>query len=257
MFVRRGTPSRFTFCQPLADLLMRRIAARNRLLARRSRQRVRQARAVLAVQRQRLREEIASGVTHGAGLLLAVAAVPVLIVLGALRGSAVHVVGFTVYGSSLVLVYATSTLYHAFQRPRLKHVFRILDHGAIYLLIAGTYTPVMLLSLNGPWGWTLLGLVWTLAVFGCVFKLFFVGRFEGFSTVLYLVMGWLVVLVLKPLVASVPTVALLWLVAGGLSYTVGVVFFVWERLPYNHAVWHLFVIGGSVCHYVAILLYVW
>ena len=171
------------------------------MLARRSRQRVRQAKAALRVQRQRLREEIANGVTHGIGLLLAVAAVPVLIVLGALRGNAVHVAGFTVYGSSLVLVYASSTLYHAFQQPRLKHVFRILDHAAIYLLIAGTYTPVTLLSMNGPWGWTLLTLVWALAVLGCVFKLFFVDRFEGFSTVLYLVMGWLVVLVIKPFLA--------------------------------------------------------
>lgn len=218
---------------------------------------MRQARAMIAVQRQRLREEIASGVTHGIGLLLAVAAVPVLIVLGALRGDAVHIAGFTVYGSSLVLVYATSTLYHAFQQPRLKHVFRILDHAAIYLLIAGTYTPVTLLSLDGPPGWTLLGAVWTLAVLGCIFKLFFVDRFEGFSTVLYLVMGWLVVIVLEPFLASVPPDALMWLIAGGLSYTVGVIFFVWERLPYNHAVWHLFVIGGSACHYIAMLLYVW
>ena len=236
---------------------MRRIAVRNRLLRRRSHRRMRQARAALEVQRRRFREEIASSVTHGAGLVLAVGAVPVLIVLGALRGDAVHVAGFSVYGSSLVLVYATSTLYHAFQRPRVKHVLRILDHAAIYLLIAGTYTPVTLLSMDGVWGWTLLGAVWTLAVLGCVFKLFFVDRFEGFSTVLYLVMGWLVVLVLKPFVASVPPDALLWLIAGGLSYTFGVVFFVWERLPYNHAVWHLFVIGGSACHYVAMLLYVW
>lgn len=211
----------------------------------------------MAMQRQRLREEIASGVTHGIGLLLAVAAVPVLIVLGAIRGDAVHIAGFTVYGSSLVLVYASSTLYHAFQQPRLKHIFRILDHAAIYLLIAGTYTPVTLLSLDGPPGWTLLGVVWTLAVVGCIFKLFFVDRFEGFSTVLYLVMGWLVVIVLEPFLASVPPDALGWLIAGGLSYTVGVIFFVWERLPYNHAVWHLFVIGGSACHYVAMLLYVW
>lgn len=218
---------------------------------------MRQARAAIAAQRQRLREEIASGVTHGIGLLLAVAAVPVLIVLGALRGDTIHVAGFTVYGASLVLVYASSTLYHAFQHPQLKHAFRILDHAAIYLLIAGTYTPVTLLSLNEPPGWTLLGAVWTLAVLGCIFKLFFVDRFEGLSTVLYLVMGWLVVLVLEPFLAAVPPDALMWLIAGGLSYTVGVVFFVWERMPYNHAVWHLFVIGGSACHYVAMLIYVW
>ena len=236
---------------------MRRIAARNRLLARRSRQRVRQARAVLAAQRQRLREEVASSLTHGLGLILAIAAVPVLIVLGGLRGSTVHVAGFAVYGSSLVLVYASSTLYHAFQQPRLKHVFRIIDHAAIYLLIAGTYTPVTLLSLDGPPGWTLLSLVWALALLGCIFKVFFVDRYTGLSTTIYLVMGWLVLLVFKPFVASVPPEMFWWIVAGGLCYTVGVVFFVWERLPYNHAVWHLFVIGGSACHYVAMLLYVW
>ena len=195
-------------------------------------------------------------VTHGVGLLMAVAAVPVLVVLGALRGTPVHVASFAIYGATLVLVYATSTAYHAAQRPRLKRLFRILDHAAIYLLIAGTYTPVTLISLRGPWGWTLLSLVWVLAVGGCLFKLFFVGRYPALSTTLYLVMGWLVVVAIGPVVESVPAVGLAWLLAGGLSYTVGVVFFTWERVPYNHAVWHLFVIAGSACHYVAMLLYV-
>lgn len=235
---------------------MRRIAVRNRLMRMRSRRLARQAQAALLIQRRRLREDIANAVTHGAGLLLAIAAVPVLLVLAALRGTPLHVASFAVYGTSLVLVYATSTLYHAARKPHLKRLFRILDHAAIYLLIAGTYTPVTLISMNGPWGWTLLSLVWVLAVGGCIFKMFFVGQFQTFSTVLYLVMGWLIVIALGPLVESVPREALLWFVAGGLSYTVGVVFFVWERLPYNHAVWHLFVIGGSVCHYMAMLLYV-
>lgn len=235
---------------------MRRIAVRNRLMRMRSRRAARHARTLLLVQRRQLREDIASAATHGAGLLMAVAAVPVLIVLGALRGTPLHVASFTIYGASLVLVYATSTLYHATRRPRLKHLFRILDHAAIYLLIAGTYTPVTLISLEGPWGWTLLSLVWVLAVGGCIFKLFFVGQFQRLSTTLYLVMGWLAVVAIGPVVEAVPAAGLGWLVAGGLSYTVGVAFFVWERMPYNHAVWHLFVIAGSACHYVAMLLYV-
>ena len=235
---------------------MRRIAVRNRLMRMRSRRLARQAQAAVLIQRRRLREDLANAVTHGAGLLMAIAAVPVLLVLAALRGTPLHVASFAVYGVSLVLVYATSTLYHAARKPRLKQFFRILDHAAIYLLIAGTYTPVTLISMNGPWGWTLLSLVWVLAVGGCIFKMFFIGQFQTFSTVLYLVMGWLIVIALGPLVEAVPRAGLLWFVAGGLSYTVGVVFFVWERIPYNHAVWHLFVIGGSVCHYVAMLLYV-
>ncbi len=235
---------------------MRRIAVRNRFLRMRSRRLARQAQAVLLIQRRRLREDVANAVTHGAGLLMAIAAVPVLLVLAALRGTPIHVASFAVYGASLVLVYATSTLYHVARQPRLKHLFRILDHAAIYLLIAGTYTPVTLISMNGPWGWTLLSLIWVLAVGGCIFKMFFIGQFQTFSTVLYLVMGWLVVIAIGPVVEAVPDGGLVWFVAGGLSYTVGVVFFVWERMPYNHAVWHLFVIGGSVCHYVAMLLYV-
>jgi hemolysin III len=235
---------------------MRRIAVRNRLIRMRSHRAAREVRAAVAAQRRGLREDVANAATHGVGLLMAVAAVPVLIVLGALRGTPVHVVSFAVYGASLVLVYAASTLYHATRRPRLRHAFRILDHVAIYLLIAGTYTPVMLISVEGPWGWTLLSLVWVLAAGGCVFKVFFVGRFQRLSTTLYLVMGWLAVLAVGPLVEALPAVGLAWLVAGGLSYTFGVVFFAWERMPYNHAVWHLFVIAGSACHYVAMLLYV-
>lgn len=222
----------------------------------RSRRAVRRARAAMLVQRRQLREDIANVVTHGAGLLMAVAAVPVLVVLGALRGTPLHVTSFAVYGATLVLVYAASTAYHAARQPRLKRFFHFLDHAAIYLLIAGTYTPVTLISLQGPWGWTLLSFVWVLAVGGCIFKLFFVGRYPAFSTTLYLAMGWLVVIAIGPVVEAVPEVGVAWLVAGGLSYTFGVVFFAWERLPYNHAVWHLFVIAGSACHYVAMLLYV-
>lgn len=243
--------------------VMRRRAVRTRFVLR-SRVAARGARAYVAakqerlrVRQQQLREEVASAVTHGAGLLLAVAGVPVLIVLGALRGSALHVTTYAVYGGSLVACYAASTLYHASQRPRLKHVLRIIDHAAIYLLIAGTYTPFVLLNLERPWSIVLLALVWAIALGGCVFKLFCVDRYEGFSTALYLLMGWLAVIAIKPFMAAVPLPALLWLLAGGLFYTGGVVFFLWERLPYNHAIWHLFVIAGSACHYVAILRYAW
>ena len=255
-----GNASAYRTCKEVPvppSFVMRSIAARNRLLARRSRERMRRVRAAVEARRLRLREEIASSITHGAGLVLAVAAAPVLVVLGGLRGGTVHVASFSIYGSSLVLCYAASTLYHAFQRPRLKHVFHILDHAAIYFLIAGTYTPIVLLSMNDPWGWTLLGGVWALALIGCVFKIFFVGRFHYLSTAIYVVMGWLVVLALEPFLASVPPAVFGWLLAGGVSYTAGVAFFVWERLPYNHAVWHLFVIGGSACHYAAMLIYVW
>jgi hemolysin III len=218
---------------------------------------VARAEAYLELQRRRFREEVASAVTHGAGLLLAVGEVPVLIALGVLYGSGVHVAAFSIYGASLVALYAASTLYHAFQTPRLKRLFRVVDHAAIYLLIAGTYTPVTLVSLDGLWGWGLFALVWTLAAVGCVFKLFCTGRFERTSTALYLGMGWAAVLAIGPLLDTLPAAAFGWLLAGGLAYSAGVAFYAWERLPYNHAVWHGFVLAGSVCHFVAIAGYVW
>ncbi len=233
-----------------------RIAVRNRRIRTRARQRVKRDPAEVAAA-LRLREDIANVVTHGAGLLMAVAGVPVLIVLGALRGGALHTTSFAVYGTTLLLVYLSSTLYHAFKEPKMRRIFRILDHAAIYLLIAGTYTPFLLISLSGPWGWTLLVLVWTLAALGCTFKILSIKRFARYSTAFYLAMGWLIVVAIEPIIAAVPAAGLGWLVLGGLCYTGGVVFFLWEKLPFNHAIWHLFVIAGSVCHYVAILLYVW
>ena len=194
--------------------------------------------------------------THGVGLLLSVAGGPVLVVLAYLQGSALHAVSAAVYTASLIILYGASTLYHAFQRPRVKAIMRVVDHAAIYALIAGTYTPVTLVSLQGRWGWVLFAVVWALALAGILYKLFFIDRFRWFSNATYLAMGWLVVVALKPVIAAVSLAGLLWFVAGGLFYTVGIVFFEWERLPYNHAVWHLFVLAGSVCHYIAILGYV-
>ena len=198
-------------------------------------------------------EEIANSVTHGIGLVLSIAGFVVLLVLAILRGTAWHIVACSVYGASLICLYAASTLYHMAISPRLKRGLKVLDHSAIYLLIAGTYTPFLLLNLRGPWGWSLFGVIWGLAFAGVVFKLWFVNHFERVSTGVYVAMGWLVAIAAKPVLAHVPSLTLIWLVAGGLLYSLGVVFYAWKRLPYGHAVWHVFVLGGSICHYFAVL----
>ena len=151
-----------------------------------------------------------------------------------------------------MLLYGASTLYHALPAPRWKRCLRVFDHAAIFLLIAGTYTPFMLVSLRGPWGWSLFGVVWALAVAGIVLKVFFTGRFRLLSTLIYLFMGWLVLIAIKPLVEALPHGSLVLLFAGGAAYSAGTVFYVWKRLPYHHAVWHLFVLAGSICHFFAV-----
>ncbi len=202
------------------------------------------------------KEELANSLTHGLGLVLSVAGFVALLVLAILHGSALQIVSCSVYGSTLVCLYAASTVYHIVQSRRFKRILKIIDHSSIYLLIAGTYTPFTLVILRGGWGWTLFGLVWGLSLFGILFKVWFVDHFKIVSTAVYIIMGWLVVIALKPLLAMVPGGAIAWLFAGGLSYTVGVVFFAWHKFPYNHAIWHVFVLVGSVCHYFAVLLYV-
>jgi hemolysin III len=201
-------------------------------------------------------EELANSLTHGFGLLLSIAGFVALLVLAILHGSALRIASCSVYGATLVCLYAASTVYHSVQSRRLRRVLKILDHSSIYLLIAGTYTPFTLVVLRGGWGWTLFGLIWGLSLFGILFKVFFVDHFHIASTVVYLIMGWLALIALKPLLATVPGGGIAWLLAGGVSYTVGVVFYAWRKLPYNHAIWHVFVLAGSVCHYVAVLLYV-
>lgn len=200
-------------------------------------------------------EEIANWVTHGIGLALSVAGLTLLIVFASRRGDAWHVVSFTVFGLTLMTLYAASTLYHASHGGRTKALFKKLDHAAIFLLIAGTYTPFLLTNLRGPWGWTLFGVIWGLCGAGAVFKLFSGERYRLTSTLAYLFAGWLIVVALKPLVANVPAGGLWLLVAGGLSYSVGVIFYRWHRLRYHHAVWHAFVLGGSTCHFLAVLLF--
>ena len=203
-----------------------------------------------------LGEEVAHSVTHGAGLLAAVAGLVMLVTLAAATRDPWRVTACAIYASTLVALYAASTLYHALSATRARHVFRVLDHSAIFLLIAGTYTPFALVPLRGPWGWTLLAIVWSLAVAGVAMKAVFGARWPVVSTMLYICMGWTVLIALKPLVEHVPPGGIAWLAAGGLAYTGGVAFFAWTRLRYSHAVWHLFVLAGSVCHYIAVVLYV-
>jgi len=203
-----------------------------------------------------IKEEKINALTHGLGAGLGALGLAVLVVKAALNGDAWHIVSCSIYGAMLVLLFTSSTLYHSFCDERVKHAFRIVDHASIYLLIAGTYTPFLLVNLRGGWGWSLFGVVWGLALAGIVFQIFFVDRFRLAQTLIYLAMGWLVVIAVKPLLANVPRPGLLWLLAGGLSYTVGAIFYLWKKLPYHHAVWHLFVLAGSVCHYFAILFYV-
>ena len=205
---------------------------------------------------QSVGEEIANAVSHGVGLLLAMIGALVLVAGAIQRGGVAEIAGASIFGATMVLAYLTSTLYHALPMNRAKRVFRTLDHGAIFLLIAGTYTPFTLGPLRGIWGWTLLGLVWTLALAGIVFKAVGGVRYPKFSTPLYIAMGWLVIVAMKPLRLNLPLSGFYWLLAGGIAYTVGVAFFAPKRLRYSHFVWHLFVLAGSACHFAAVLWYV-
>ena len=205
--------------------------------------------------RPTLGEEIANSISHGIGLLLALLAAPVLVIAALRYGNAWNAVGVSVFAASMVTLYLASTLYHAITHDRAKRVFRMFDHGAIFLLIAGTYTPFTLGILRGPWGWTLLSLIWTLAALGLTMKAVFGSRFNRLSVVLYLVMGWLVVIAAPQVLRVMPLSGLAWLIAGGLAYTAGVGFYAAHRVRYAHFAWHLFVIAGTTCHFFAVLWY--
>ena len=211
----------------------------------------------METERQRLSvEEAANCVTHGFGLALSLVGLAALLVLAATRGGRLHVVSGGVYGASLVALYTASTFYHAARSPRAKNALRIFDRCCIYLLIAGTYTPFTLVTLRGGWGWTLFTLVWALALSGILATVLFGERLKAASLGSYLLMGWLAVVAVKPIYELVPAGAIMLIAAGGLAYTAGVFFFACNRVPHNHAIWHLFVLGGSVCHYLAVMLYV-
>jgi hemolysin III len=199
------------------------------------------------------REEFASALTHGVGAAAALAGGAVLIALAALHGDGWQLTAAIVFGICLLLLYVASTLYHAISHPVAKTRLKVFDHCAIYLLIAGTYTPFTLIGLRGTLGWSRFAAIWTLALAGVVFKLFFTGRFKLLSTAIYVAMGWLVIVAIKPVMAALDEWTLGWLIAGGLFYTLGTVFYHRESIRYSHAIWHLFCIGGSVCHYVAVM----
>jgi hemolysin III len=204
---------------------------------------------------QSLGEEIANAVSHGVGLVASVAALPVLVLAAGSRGDARLVAACGIFAASLIVLYAASTLYHAIPHPGAKRALRVVDHTAIYLLIAGSYTPFALGVLRGTWGWWLFGVIWALALTGILFKTTLGFRFPRVSVGFYLLMGWLAVVAARPLYHSLPAAGLGWLVAGGLLYSGGVIFYRWERLRYGHFVWHLFVLGGSACHFWAVLRY--
>ena len=217
---------------------------------------------MVAVSRQRpaprysVGEEIASSVIHGLGAVLAIGGLGVLTAFASLRGDAWHVVGCSVFGATLVLLYTASTLYHSIQSPRAKAVLRRLDHSAIYLLIAGTYTPFVLVNLRGAWGWTLFGVIWALAIVGVVLRTTPLSRLPALPIVLYVGMGWAVLIATRPLLRGVAAGGLLLLLLGGVAYTGGLAFYGWRRLPYSHAVWHGFVLVGSILHFFAVLFFV-
>jgi hemolysin III len=201
-------------------------------------------------------EEIANSVTHGAGILLAIAGLAVMTAFAARNGTVWHVVACSIFGAALILCYTTSTLYHSIQIDRVKRVLRTLDHSAIFLLIAGTYTPFTLVSLHGPWGWSLFGVIWGLAVVGIALRLLLKGRLHGLVVGLYLAMGWTMLIAAQPMIENVAPGGLALLAAGGVAYTVGVPFYKWRSLPYHHAIWHGFVMLGSALHFFAVLFYV-
>ena len=202
------------------------------------------------------REEFANSITHAVGAGLSIAALSILVSFAATKGDAWHIVSFSIYGSSLILLYFASTLYHGCQIPHIKEFFHLLDHSFIYLLIAGTYTPIALVSLRGAIGWVIFGIVWSVAILGIVIKIFFQGRFKKISVFTYVAMGWIVVMVLGPTIDAISWNGFWLLFAGGCSYSFGILFYSLEKMPYNHMVWHLFVIGGSVCHFLMMFLYV-
>lgn len=204
---------------------------------------------------QSKREEQLNAWTHGIGAALGIAALVLLIVYSDTT-TPWSLFSVIVYGISIIVLFLASTFYHAVKGEKRKHYFRIVDHVSIYLLIAGTYTPVLLISLTDSLGWTLFWIVWGIAAFGVVLKLFFTGKFEIFSTLLYLVMGWLIVFDFSTLSEALGSDGILWLFAGGLSYTVGIIFYAVQRIPYNHVIWHLFVLGGAICHFFMIFLHV-
>jgi hemolysin III len=203
-----------------------------------------------------LKEEIFNSITHGVGTVLSIVALVVLVVAATLHGNAWHIVSFTIFGVSLILLYLSSTLYHSFTGEKVKNLFARFDHAAIFVLIAGTYTPILLTVIRGFVGWTLFGIIWAVAITGIVIRSIYLTRFRKLMVVIYLMMGWMFIFAFKPVVTLLPSMSLVFLFAGGIIYSLGVVFYAWRKLPFGHGIWHLFVLGGSILHFFAILFIV-
>ena len=200
----------------------------------------------------RAREEMVNSITHGIGALLSIVALVVLIMVAVNQKDPLHLVSFSIYGSTLILMYLSSTLYHSFSSPRVKNLFARFDHVSIFLLIAGTYTPILLTNIRGAWGWSLFGIIWGIALTGAVIRAIYLTRFRKLMVAVYLLMGWLLILAGKQVYLSMPSVSVTFIVLGGIAYSVGVIFYMWRNLPYSHGIWHLFVLAGSALHFFAI-----
>ncbi|SVA50260.1 uncharacterized protein METZ01_LOCUS103114 [marine metagenome] len=202
-----------------------------------------------------LSERLFNTITHGIGSVLSIVALVLMVVYASYNSDAWSIVGVSIFGSTLILLYMSSTLYHAFSSGRVKQIFKTLDQSFIYLLIAGTYTPVLLITLRNTLGWTVFVLVWAMAIGGITHRIFFFDKLKKLSLVSYIVMGWLSLIVFKSLLNAAPAELVVWLLIGGAFYTGGLIFYSWEKLPFNHAIWHLFVLGGSFSHFMGIYLY--
>ncbi|OEF98747.1 hypothetical protein BHF68_00195 [Desulfuribacillus alkaliarsenatis] len=202
-----------------------------------------------------MKEEIFNSVTHGIGALLSLVALVVLVSFASIQGDPWRIVSFSIYGFTLFFLYLSSTLYHSVFHEKTKRVLRVFDHVSIYLVIAGSYTPIALVAIHGPWRWIIIGLIWSIAITGIVLKIINLNKTKKFSTALYVAMGWLVIIAIKPMLEMVPTGLLIWLLVGGLFYTFGIIFYACKRIPFNHGIWHIFVLSGSIAHFIGILFY--
>ena len=201
-------------------------------------------------------EEKINIISHAIGFILSIVALVLLVTYAILDGDVWHIVSFSIFGSSLIVLYAASTLYHSAKRPELRNRLNILDHASIYVLIAGTYTPFTLVTLKGPIGWVIFGTSWGLALTGIILKLFFTGKYDLMSTIMYVLMGWIIVFAIKPLINNLPLEGLIWLFAGGISYTIGAIIYGIKKIKFNHAIFHMFVLMGSFCHFMSVYFYV-
>jgi len=204
---------------------------------------------------QTVGEEIANSITHAIGAGLSIAALVILVVLASRRGDVWRIVSFSIYGASLILLYTSSTLYHSSINPKIKKIFRIIDHSAIYLLIAGSYTPITLTFMRGVWGWTIFGLAWGMAIGGIIITALLLDKLKSLLVLSYVAMGLLVIIAIKPMIEMVPRGMITWLFIGGAFYLLGIIFYLWKRLPYHHPIWHLFVLGGSISHFLGVSFY--